>query len=74
MVDDEVDETLLKQAVRYLLEHGASIDMNGEAEVPTFEMEGQSVSASQIVLKAYAAGMADEDQACAVGSSVTCVV
>jgi hypothetical protein len=63
MVDDEVDEALLKQAVRYLLEHGASIDMTGDADMPVFEMAGETVSASQIVLKAYAAGMGDAPQA-----------
>jgi hypothetical protein len=46
----EVDEALLRQAVRYLAEQGKPIQLIGEAEVPAFEMEGQSVTASQVVL------------------------
>jgi len=63
MVDDEVDEALLKQAVRYLLEHGASIDLIGDTDVQAFEMAGETVSASQVILRAYAAGMGDAPQA-----------
>lgn len=58
MTDSEVDEALLRRAFRYLLEQGAPINLLADAEVPAFEMEGRSVSASQVVLKAYAAGMA----------------
>lgn len=56
---NEVDMTLLRQAVRYLVEQGAPIKLIAEAEVLAFEIEGRSVTASQVVLKAYAAGMAD---------------
>jgi hypothetical protein len=59
MADNEVDDTLLKQAFRFLLERGEPIKLIGEAAVPAFEMAGQPVNASQVVLKAYAAGMAD---------------
>jgi len=59
MTDHAVDETLLRQAVRILLEHGASIDMIGDTDVPVFEMAGETVSASQVILRAYAAGMGD---------------
>ncbi|POR42687.1 hypothetical protein [Methylobacterium sp. V23] len=58
MADNEVDDALLRQAFRYLLEQGEPIKLIGEAEVLAFEMAGRSVSASQVVLKAYAAGMA----------------
>jgi hypothetical protein len=59
MTDHSFDETLLRQAVRFLLDHGASIDMTGDADAPVFEMAGETVSASQVILRAYAAGMAD---------------
>lgn len=59
MPDNEVDDALLRQAFRYLLEQGEPIKLIGEAEVPAFEMAGRAVNASQVVLKAYAAGMAD---------------
>lgn len=59
MAYDEVDETLLRKAVRYLLEQGAPLKLIGEAEVSGFEMGGQTVGASQVILRAYAAGMAD---------------
>lgn len=59
MADNQVNDALLKQAFRYLLEQGEPIKLTCQAEVPAFEMEGQPISASQVVLKAYAAGMAD---------------
>ena len=59
MADNEVDDILLKQAFPYLLEQGEPIKLIGETEAPTFEMAGRSVNASQVVLKAYAAGMAE---------------
>jgi hypothetical protein len=52
MTDHAVDETLLRQAVRFLLEHGAAIDMTGDTDVPVFEMAGETVSASQVILRA----------------------
>ena len=59
MTEYHVDETLLRQAVRYLLEQGVSIDLIGDTDVPAFEMAGETVSASQVILRAYAAGMGD---------------
>lgn len=59
MTDQAVDDALLRQAVRYLLEEGVSIDLIGDTDVPAFEMAGQAISASQVILRAYAAGMAD---------------
>jgi hypothetical protein len=59
MTDHAVDETLLRQAVRYLLKQGASIELIGDTDAPTFEMAGEPVSASQVILRAYADGMVD---------------
>lgn len=54
-----IDETLVQRAVRYLLEQGAAINLIGDTDVPSFEIAGEPVSVSQVVLRAYAAGMAD---------------
>jgi len=59
-VSSEVNVTLLRQAVRYLLEQGAPIDLIGDANVPAFKMAGELVSANQVILRAYATGMVDD--------------
>jgi hypothetical protein len=59
MTEHHVDDTLLRQAVRFLVENGASIDITGDTDAPLFEMAGEAISPSQVILRAYAAGMGD---------------
>lgn len=59
MADAETDMALLKDAVYHLLERGTQIELVGDGETPEFEIEGEAVSSSQVILKAYAAGMAE---------------
>ncbi|GJD72535.1 hypothetical protein [Methylobacterium goesingense] len=56
----EGDITLLQEAVYFLLDRGAAIELVGDAEAPEFEVEGEAVTVSQVILKAYAAGMAEQ--------------
>lgn len=59
MAEHDVDVALLRRAVRHLLEQGAAISLIGDTDVPAIEMAGVPVSASQVILRAYAAGLAD---------------
>lgn len=60
MTGMEADMALLQEAVYFLLDRGAAIELIGDAETPEFEIEGEAVTVSQVILKAYAAGMAEQ--------------
>lgn len=57
---DNID--LLQEAVYFFLDRGAAINLIGDAEAPEFKIEGAALSASQMILKAYTAGMAEQSK------------
>ena len=59
MSDGGTDKALLQRAVYYLLDQGAPIELVGDAQDQQFEIDGQPVTGSQVILKAYAIGMAE---------------
>ena len=61
MSDDDTDMALLQRAVRHMLEQGVHIDLVGDRPNPQIEVAGQPLIASQVILRAYALGMAEGD-------------
>jgi hypothetical protein len=62
LIDSDTDMALLKRAVHHLLNQGERIDLVGDSQEPFFEIDGQPVIASQVILRAYALGMAEADE------------
>ena len=61
MSDGGTDKALLQRAVYHLLDRGERIELVGEGQEPDFEIDGQRVIASQVILRAYALGLAEVD-------------
>ena len=61
MSDSDTDMALLQQAVRHMLEQGVHIDLIGDGPDPQIEVDGQLLIPSQVILRAYALGMAEAD-------------
>ena len=61
MIDSETDTALLQRAVRYMFKQGVHINLVGDGPDPLIEIDGQPLITSQIILRAYALGMAETD-------------
>lgn len=57
----DTDKALLQRAVRHMFEQGVHIDLVGDGPDPLIEVDGQILIASQVILRAYALGMAEGD-------------
>ena len=57
----DTETALLQRAVRHMFEQGAHINLVGDGPDPLIEVDGQPLVASQIILRAYALGMAEGD-------------
>jgi hypothetical protein len=62
MIDSDTDMALLQRAVYHLLDRGERIELVGDGQDPTFEIDGQAISANQVIIRAYALGMAEADR------------
>ena len=61
MIDTDTDMALLQRSVRYMFERGGHIDLVGDGPDPLIEVDCQPLIASQVILRAYALGMAEAD-------------
>jgi hypothetical protein len=61
MINGITDMALLQRAVYFLLDRGERIEFIGDGWEPNFAIDGQWVIVSQVILRAYARGMAEAD-------------
>jgi hypothetical protein len=61
VIDRDIDMALLQRAVRHMYEQGAHINLIGDGPDPQIEIDGQVLISSQVILRAYALGMAEAD-------------
>jgi len=61
MTKSNPDTALIGRAVRHLLERGERIKVDFDADEPRFEIDGRPDSEDQVILRAYALGMAEAE-------------
>jgi hypothetical protein len=61
VIDRDIDMALLQRAVRHMYEQGAHINIVDDGPDLQVEVDGQPLISSQVILRAYALGMAEAD-------------